>query len=366
MTMKLRVSRFRTRRPEPVAAPPRAAPPRLAASNPAPTPVAAAAAAAPPAATVRRAIGSTQPVIGDDAFFPAADSDGFGAMGFATARGPAPASATTTTTNDIALPADGSAPAEMESIRREGLTGRQLRMARRMAQKHGLPATSDFDAVRLLRRAGIDPFQRSSVLELVASDQSGDDNRTGDDTSRALVLSPDLQRLPQLIKPMPLPSTEVRAEQSHIAEVARIQQDMARRRRRKLVLLASRLAMFVALPTILAGWYYFFVATPLYATKSEFLIQQAEPAAQAGLGGLLRGSPMATAQDSVAVQGYLQSPEAMERLDADQNFRSHFSDPAVDPIQRLDPAASNTRPTRCTRRWSGFPMTRPRASSRWR
>ena len=40
---------------------------------------------------------------------------------------------------------------DIDAIRQEGLTGRQLRMARRVAQKHDLPATSDFDAVRLLR-----------------------------------------------------------------------------------------------------------------------------------------------------------------------------------------------------------------------
>ena len=56
---------------------------------------------------------------------------------------------------------------EIAAIRREGLTGRQLRMARRVAQKHGLAPTSDFDAVRLLRREGIDPFERSNMLELV-------------------------------------------------------------------------------------------------------------------------------------------------------------------------------------------------------
>ena len=54
----------------------------------------------------------------------------------------------------------------IDEIRKEGLTGRQLRMARRTAQRHDLPATSDFDAVRLLRQAGIDPFQRSNLLEL--------------------------------------------------------------------------------------------------------------------------------------------------------------------------------------------------------
>lgn len=300
--MKLKVERFRTRRPDPVAAP-----------EP----------------------GRNRP--GDDAFFPTGD-DGFGAQSFPTARGPVASAA-----NGIARPQDGSAPQDMEAIRHEGLTGRQLRLARQMAQKHGLPATSDFDAVRLLRRAGIDPFQRSSVLELVAADEGAEGPAARANASRALTVSRgDGGRLPQTIKPIQVPSTELRAEQSHIAEVQHIQRDMAKRRRHKLVLLSARMSFFVLLPTLLAGWYYYMVATPLYATKTEFVIQQAETAAAAGLGSLMRGTSFATSQDAIAVQGYLQSPEAMQRLDDDNGFRAHFADPAIDPIQRLEPNATNT------------------------
>ena len=67
---------------------------------------------------------------------------------------------------EVASAAQVTGEQDMDAIRQEGLTGRQLRMARRVAQKHGLPATSDFDAVRLLRAKGIDPFQRSNMLEL--------------------------------------------------------------------------------------------------------------------------------------------------------------------------------------------------------
>ncbi len=301
MTIKLKVRRFRTRRPDPVAI-----------ADPLPR--------------------SSR--VDNKAFFPAPD-DGFGAGRFATAQ-----TVATPAANDVAPPQGISAAQDMDAIRREGLTGRQLRMARRLAQKHGLPATSDFDAVRLLRRAGIDPMQRSSVLELVAAD---DDDPVAE-PSRALTVSPpgDGVKLPQTVKPMKVPSTEVRAEQSHIAEVARIQRDMAKRRRRKMLLLMARLFFFVGLPTMLAGWYYYMVATPLYSSRTEFVIQQAEPAAAAGLGSLLGGTSFATSQDSIAVQGYLQSPEAMARLDADQGFRAHFSDPSVDPIQRLDADGTNT------------------------
>ncbi len=253
-----------------------------------------------------------------------ANEDGFGDEKFATAQSP-----------NIQTAAEGAAATDIDTIRKEGLTGRQLRMARRVAQRHNLPATSDFDAVRLLREAGIDPFQRNHMLELVSAD--GD----GRIPSRELTEVPgDSVRLPQTIKPIQVPSTEVRAQQSHINDIARIQLDIAKRRRRRMVLLATRLAFFVLLPTLIAGFYYFAVATPLYATNSAFVVQQADNPAAAGLGGLLKGTSLGSSQDSIAVQNYLQSREAMNRLDRDIGFRSHFSAPDIDPVQRLDPNGS--------------------------
>lgn len=308
MTMKLTVKRFRTRRPDPVAAPP-----------------------APRAAARPK-------IVGDDAFYPDANDDGFGSEQFPTARaaqGPVAGSMATPGSPE-------AAPTEIDAIRREGLTGRQLRMARRLAQKHGLPATSDFDAVRLLRAQGIDPFQANAVLELVTAAGSG--GALPPPGSRALTVTPGGNgiQLPQTIKTAQLPSTELRAEQAHLAEVMKIQQDIARRRRRRSLLLAARLSVFVLLPALLAGIYFYTIATPIYSAHTEFVIQQSEAPSAAGLGGLLSKTPMATAQDSIAVQGYLQSQVAMQRLEADNGFRQHFSNPSIDPIQRLAPDASET------------------------
>ncbi|MEZ5797245.1 MAG: hypothetical protein R3D63_07095 [Paracoccaceae bacterium] len=72
----------------------------------------------------------------------------------------------------------------------------------------------------------------------------------------------------------------------------------------------------------------------------EFQIQQAEPPAAAGMGGLFSGTALATSQDSIAVQGYLQSREAMQRLETDVGFREQFQAETVDPIQRLPADAS--------------------------
>lgn len=110
-----------------------------------------------------------------------------------------------------------------------------------------------------------------------------------------------------------------------------------------MLFLFARLAFFVFLPTLIAGWYYFVVATPMYATRSEFVIQKADglSSAAGGLGGLFAGTQLATNQDSITVQSYLQSRDAMLKLDADQGFKAHFQQPDIDRMQRLPPDASN-------------------------
>ncbi|WP_323786284.1 capsule biosynthesis protein [Thalassovita sp.] len=226
---------------------------------------------------------------------------------------------------------------EIDAIRKEGLTGRQLRMARRVAQKHGLAPTSDFDAVRLLRANGIDPFERSTMLELVVPQDDPPD------AMDQLPAKTAQQQLPQTV-PSPdknLPSTELAPADRRSAEIMQIQRDIARRRQRKLMLLLTRLGFFIFLPTILVGWYFYFIASPLYATKAEFLILEADATGGSALGGLLSGTQFATNQDAIAVQSYLMSRDAMQRLDQDMGFKAHFSQDFIDPIKRLPPDASD-------------------------
>lgn len=241
----------------------------------------------------------------------------------------APNPAATARDGEVSSAAQVAGETDMEAIRKEGLTGRQLRMARRMAQKHNLAVTSDFDAVRQLRTRGIDPFQRTNMLELVVPETDAADG-------------PKVQ-LPQTVPggTKNLPSTETASPMDRrMREISEIQRDIAKRRRRKSFLLLTRLAFFVGLPTLLCGWYYYNVATPMYATKSEFLII-ANDGGGGGVGGLLSGTQFATNQDAIAVQSYLQSKDAMLRLDRDVGFRSHFTQDWIDPIQRLDKDPSN-------------------------
>jgi capsular polysaccharide transport system permease protein len=249
-------------------------------------------------------------------------------------------------TDLVIEPPHDDAGTEIDAIRREGLTGRQLRMARRIAQKHGIAPTSDFDAVRLLRAEGIDPFQRATMLDMIMS--RGDDSADEEEMPQrsATQAGTPIGRV-QLPQTMPannpnLPATEVSPAQRRANDIIGIQRDIARRRRRKLALLLTRLTAFVFLPTLLAGWYYFVHATPMYATKSEFLILQADAqGGGGGIGGLLSGTQFATNQDSIAVQFYMQSRDAMMRLNEDMGFKAHFKQDWIDPIQRLDENATD-------------------------
>ncbi len=236
--------------------------------------------------------------------------------------------------------------AELAAIRQEGLTGRQLRMARRTAQKNGLNPSSDFDAVRILRQRGIDPFARTNMLELVINDSgrgAGGRAQVSDHTPNLPAKASGVMPTPMDDAP-PIKGRRFDAE-TRASEIMNVQRDVARRRRKRLVLLAARLMFFVMLPTMIVGYYYYHVATPLYATHTEFLIQKADTGASSGggggLGGLLGGSSFATVQESITVQSYLESREAMLRLDEELGFRAHFSSDRMDPLARLDANATD-------------------------
>ncbi|MEO9938853.1 capsule biosynthesis protein [Sulfitobacter pontiacus] len=316
MTTKPKARKFRIKRATPAAAPkgtdaverdaPAAAPPKPQAPD-APRAAAASRGEAPKAAAPSQAAA-------------------------ASAARPTPPS--DARSGEVSSATEVSGEQHIDAIRREGLTGRQLRMARRVAQKHGLAPTSDFDAVRLLRAEGIDPFQRSNMLELVVPQ---------DKQSTGTALQKGRIQLPQTVPAggRNLPSTDVNPMERRMREISDIQRDITKRRRRKMGLLMVRLAFFVGLPTIMGGYYFYNIATPMYATDSQFLIIQNEGTGGLGpLGGLLP-TQFANSADSIATQSYLQSKDAMLRLDRDVGFMKHFSDPAIDPIQRMNPDASN-------------------------
>lgn len=286
---------------------------------------------------------------GEMPFAAGSADDGFGDVAFpGSAKAEAMTNAggqsdrTSTDKNQEALTDDSSSiEARIAAVRAENLTGRQLRMARRIAAMHEINVSSDFEAVVILRDRGIDPFHRAEVGKILSTE--------GNRVQRESAGVP--MHVPGPSMPSRLPSRDAGAgkvaaspeplsEERRASEILKIQQDLARRRRRRMLMLFARLLVFVGFPTIIAGIYYYKFATPLYSTESQFLIQQAESASSGG-GGVFTGTQAALNPDSVAVQSYLTSRDAMLRLDADLGFKKTFQDPAIDSIQRLPPDATN-------------------------
>jgi capsular polysaccharide transport system permease protein len=242
-------------------------------------------------------------------------------------------------------PSTAAAPAQSDSaglearlraIRSEKLTDRQLRIARRIAALHQIEVASDEEAVLRLRERGIDPSHRAALSQILSSEG----NRVQSSPTRnAPAVLPRAKGTEVGPAAPPLPSREALAEDQRAADIYRIQRDIARRRRRRMMMLALRLLFFVVLPTALAGWYYFRVATPLYATFSQFQIQFADTSGLSQGGNAIAG--LQANSDAVGVQSYLSSRDAMLRLDADKGFKRAFQDPSIDPVKRLAPDATN-------------------------
>ena len=279
--------------------------------------------------------------------------DGFGDLRLSTAAGPTPqggadgaAAAPAAHGGGDPSDADEDLDTKLAAIRAEQLTDRQLRIARRIAALHKIDVSCDEEAVLRLRERGIDPSHRAALGQILS--EQGNQTQNENAANTPTVVPQTMPAVPPRrgtdvgpATPPPLPSREALTEERRAAEIYRIQQDIARRRRKRLAFLAMRLALFVMLPTAIAGWYYYRVATPLYETVSQFQIQMADMASSMGGGSALASSPMATNTDAVAVQSYLTSREAMLRLDEDQGFRRAFEDPSIDPIKRLEEGATN-------------------------
>lgn len=97
------------------------------------------------------------------------------------------------------------------------------------------------------------------------------------------------------------------------------------------------LLLFVAMPTALAGWYFQEVATPFYATESQFFVARPDVRTDSAA----RGAADQTVQtDAAALQGMLQSRAAMLRLVEEEGFAAHFQQDNLDPVRRLRSDAS--------------------------
>ena len=220
------------------------------------------------------------------------------------------------------MPSDQTPPTDENKIPPKR-TRAYLRKARQKARRIGLEAIDDEHAARLLEELGVDIL--NDDVSLINAGKAGDNTPPQQDGA-------DL--VDQVSANFMLNDAE------RLAEVHAIQRDLIRRRRVRLFLLMLRLLFFVALPTFLVGRYYYTEATDMYETESQFVIQKSEAAGASALGGLFSGTGFANSADSITVQGYLTSREAMMRLDKELGYRAHFQQDFIDNLQRLPKDAS--------------------------
>jgi len=201
------------------------------------------------------------------------------------------------------------------------------RVALRKAKRLGLATEDGKEAARMLEERGIDVLKEKITMVHLASEANAQavsqPAKTGETVpAKAKAPSP------------PQPISEI----ERLREIAKIKRGMIRRRRLRLLLLTVRLLFFVALPSYLAGYYYYNIATPMYVVETQMSVQRSDPTTAAATGAM--GLSLPNTEDSTVVQGFLTSREAMQRLNTELGFMEHFQQPFIDDIQRLAADAS--------------------------
>jgi capsular polysaccharide transport system permease protein len=98
--------------------------------------------------------------------------------------------------------------------------------------------------------------------------------------------------------------------------------------------------LIVALPTVLAAFYYGLVASDIYVSESRFVIRTAQrQASGGGIGALLQGTGLSgftrSVDDAYAVQDFILSRDALRQLDSSLGLRAAFSKPDIDRLSRF-------------------------------
>ena len=224
-----------------------------------------------------------------------------------------------------------------KEVRKRQFSQNQLRMAERLAERHGLKFRSGIEAIVALRNAGIDPFPSRNTAPRPGNKTQ---RHPGENLSNSRSSHPrktpkkPVTRLPQkaINKNKSLRTREY-VDAAGLKEIESVRKGIVARRRRKLLFLAGRLSALVLLPTALCFAYLTFVATPKFATETEFVVQRAElQSVQTGIAGT---QSLAITQDSIMVQDFLTSRAALNRLDEDAGYQEHFSADDVDLLQRI-------------------------------
>jgi len=92
----------------------------------------------------------------------------------------------------------------------------------------------------------------------------------------------------------------------------------------------------VGLPTLLAGVYFFGIASDQYLSEVKFVVRGPAKTSSNLLSAMFSGAAIsATSEDTQAVHEYLLSRDAVRRLEREDDLRTLFARPEGDPISRF-------------------------------
>jgi capsular polysaccharide transport system permease protein len=92
----------------------------------------------------------------------------------------------------------------------------------------------------------------------------------------------------------------------------------------------------VVLPTALGGVYFGTIASDVYVSESRFLVRNPQRPQLSGIGALLQGTGFSRAQDDTySVHDFIRSRDALREVDEKLAFRTAYSDPGHDFLNRF-------------------------------
>src|SRR6201981_3398579 len=91
----------------------------------------------------------------------------------------------------------------------------------------------------------------------------------------------------------------------------------------------------VGLPTLVAGVYYFAIASDLYLSEAKFIVRSPKQVQTNSIGALIQSTGLARAVDDTAVvEDFIMSRDAVRRLERENDLRVLFSRPEGDLVTR--------------------------------
>src|ERR1700738_1346902 len=92
----------------------------------------------------------------------------------------------------------------------------------------------------------------------------------------------------------------------------------------------------VGLPTLVAGVYYFAVASDLYLSEAKFIVRSPKQVQASGIGALLQSTGLGrAADDTAAVQDFVMSRDAVRKLEQKNDLRTVLGRPGGDFVTRF-------------------------------